>query len=125
MLVRNRKGSPTFISSRAIRLDFEMDSSSYATRHRLEEIVKNVPNGSDSPDPDNEEREEERISWGRFMRSLLLIIAGVFLLLVLFDKVLMPMYVKHGAVERVPAVIGLGYNQARERLEKLGFEVKR
>lgn len=71
------------------------------------------------------EEKDSRISWGTLFKYLLIAIGSVFLLLVLVDKIIMPMYVKHGAVEKVPAVVGMTFASAKSRLEKLGFEVKK
>ncbi len=46
---------------------------------------------------------------GRLPKYLGLAIVVMFLLLVLLDKVIMPWYVKLGAVETVPGVIGLTF----------------
>jgi serine/threonine-protein kinase len=67
----------------------------------------------------------ERVSWGALTKYLLLTILGVFLLLVFLDKVAMPWYVKLGAVEKVPDVTGMSFAEAKTRLEKEGFDVKK
>jgi beta-lactam-binding protein with PASTA domain len=74
---------------------------------------------------DKSERRGERVSWGVLAKYLLLTIIGVFLLLVFIDKVAMPWYVKLGAVETVPDVSGLSFVEAKAKLEKDGFEVKK
>lgn len=74
---------------------------------------------------DDANHSERPIGWGRI---LLYIFGGVFvmvLVLMLADAVVMPWYVKLGQVEVVPDVVGLPYAGARQRLEKLGFEVKK
>ncbi len=71
------------------------------------------------------QRRETRVGWGTMIKYLLLTTVVMFLLLVLLDKVVMPWYVKLGAVEVVPGVVGLTYAEAEKRLDKLGFEVKR
>ncbi|MEO5931350.1 MAG: hypothetical protein ABIR47_15560, partial [Candidatus Kapaibacterium sp.] len=45
---------------------------------------------------------DTRVRWGTLIKYLLIAIVAMFLLLVLLDKVLMPWYVKLGAVELVP-----------------------
>jgi beta-lactam-binding protein with PASTA domain len=74
---------------------------------------------------DKSQRRNERVSWGVLAKYLLLTIIGVFLLLVFMDKIAMPWYVKLGAVETVPDVSGLSFVEAKAKLEKDGFEVKK
>jgi beta-lactam-binding protein with PASTA domain len=71
------------------------------------------------------EDQNDRIAWGVLIKYLLLTIVAMFLLLVFVDKVAMPWYVKLGAVETVPNVVGMTFAQAESRLEKAGFEVKK
>jgi beta-lactam-binding protein with PASTA domain len=73
----------------------------------------------------NTKEPEDRVSWGILLKYLLLTIVGVFLLMVFVDKVAMPWYVKLGAVENVPNVVGMTYAEAEAKLEKEGFEVKK
>src|SRR3954462_7866122 len=68
---------------------------------------------------------ETRVRWGTLVKYLLIAVVAMFLLLVLLDKVLMPWYVKLGAVESVPNVVGLPFAEASSKLQKLGFEVKK
>ncbi|MDB5036046.1 MAG: serine/threonine protein kinase [Chlorobi bacterium] len=68
---------------------------------------------------------DTRVRWGTLIKYLLIAIVAMFLLLVLLDKVLMPWYVKLGAVESVPNVVGLPFAEASGKLQKLGFEVKK
>ncbi len=68
---------------------------------------------------------EDRVRWVTLLKYLAIGIVAMFLFLVLLDKVVMPWYVKLGAVETVPSVVGLRLEDARKRLEKLGFEVKK
>ena len=82
------------------------------------------------PDPvvdeeDGEDVREERVSWKTVVKFISISVAVLFLLLVAFDKFLMPMYVKHGATEKVPDVVGIAYVEAKAKLEKMGFEVKK
>lgn len=71
------------------------------------------------------EEGEDRVSWRSLLKYLGISVGVLFALLVLFDKVLMPMYVKLGATETVPNVVGVSFTEARSKLEKLGFEVKK
>lgn len=79
----------------------------------------------DVAEENNVARKESRIRWGTLIKYLLFGIVGMFFLLVLLDKVIMPWYVKLGAVETVPNVVGMTFAEAEKRLEKLGFDVKK
>jgi serine/threonine-protein kinase len=68
---------------------------------------------------------DSRVGWGTLIKYLLFGIVAMFLLLVLLDKVVMPWYVKLGAVETVPNVVGSRFEDAQRRLSKLGFDVKK
>ena len=81
-------------------------------------------------DIEGEEHQEEaaregRVGWGILVKYLVFAIVAMFLLLVLLDKVIMPWYVKLGAVETVPNVVGTTFPDAQKRLAKLGFDVKK
>lgn len=76
-------------------------------------------------DDDPLEERSDRVSWRSLAKYLLICVGVLFALLVLFDKVIMPMYVKLGAIEKVPNVIGTSFGEARAKLAKLGFEVKK
>ncbi len=84
---------------------------------------------SDGADPILREDEaldrERRIGWGRIFLYAVGGTVAAILLLMLVDAVVMPWYVKLGQVESVPDVVGLPFAEARKRLEKLGFEVKK
>ncbi len=56
---------------------------------------------------------------------MLVAVVGMFVLLLLLDKVMMPWYVKLGAEAAVPEVVGMPYAEAEELLKEKGFEVKR
>lgn len=81
--------------------------------------------GLQSGDEEVIQQRDSRVRWGTMLKYLLIGVVAMFFLLVLLDKVLMPWYVKLGAVETVPNVVGLAYQEAEKRLEKLGFEVKK
>lgn len=68
---------------------------------------------------------ESHIRWWTLLKYLAISVVVIFLLLVLLDKVVMPWYVKLGAVETVPNVVGIPFAEAQKRLAKLGFEVKK
>ena len=50
--------------------------------------------------------ERDYVPWKKLLKVLLIAIASMFLLMVLADKIFMPWYVKLGAVETVPNVVG-------------------
>jgi serine/threonine-protein kinase len=83
------------------------------------------PEQIDGDSEDVGQGRDTRVRWGTMLKYLLIGIVTMFLLLVLLDKVLMPWYVKLGAVETVPNVVGLSFADAQKQLEKLGFEVKK
>jgi serine/threonine-protein kinase len=87
--------------------------------------VSRPTNTTATDDDDMLDERNERVSWRSLLKYLGISVGVLFALLVLFDKVLMPMYVKLGATERVPNVVGLSFGEARSKLEKLGFEVKK
>ncbi|MCC7437617.1 MAG: PASTA domain-containing protein [Armatimonadetes bacterium] len=79
------------------------------------------------PQPATPTTEEatDRIPWSKLLKYLLIGLVGMFLLLVLFDKIIMPWYVKLGDVETVPNVVGLPFDSAKVKLEERGFEVRK
>jgi beta-lactam-binding protein with PASTA domain len=80
-----------------------------------------------APDDEDEllDDRSDRVSWRILMKYLAISVGVLFALLVLFDKVIMPWYVKLGATEKVPSVVGVSFGEAKSKLEKLGFEVKK
>lgn len=86
---------------------------------------RTVTSSSDVIDDDEAIEREGRVGWGRIVLYSLASIIAMVLLLMLVDAVVMPWYVKLGQVEAVPSVVGLPFAEARQRLEKLGFEVKK
>ena len=59
------------------------------------------------------------------IRYLVALAVLTLLSLVLFDRVLMPAYVRHGQVRYMPNVVGLPYPEATRILEKTGFRVEK
>jgi len=57
-----------------------------------------------------------------FRGLVYLFLAAVFLLL-LCDKVIMPLYTKHGHEVILPDVVGMNFDEAKKLLEKQGFKV--
>lgn len=74
---------------------------------------------------EEEPGEERVIPWKRIFLWAVVAIGGIFFLLLLLDKVVMPWYVKLGAEAKVPEVVGMPYPEAEKLLEKKGFEAKR
>ncbi len=96
----------------------QIDTMTESVRHQDTDLVKD---GGERPG----RLRDSRVGWGTLVKYLLLTTVVMFLLLVLLDKVVMPWYVKLGAVEEVPNVVGMTYAEAEKRLDKLGFEVKK
>lgn len=74
---------------------------------------------------EEEPKEERVIPWKRIILWGGVAIGGIFLLLLLLDKIIMPWYVKLGAEAKVPEVVGMPYPEAEKLLEEKGFEAKR
>ena len=79
------------------------------------------------PESDNEHQPEpdQVVPWRRIFFWMAVVVAGMFVLLVLLDKVVMPWYVKHGSEAKVPDVVGMPYPEAEKLLKKEGFQAKR
>jgi serine/threonine-protein kinase len=67
----------------------------------------------------------DTVPWSKIFKYLFIVVGSVFLLLVLVDKVVMPWYVKLGAVQVVPNVVGEPFDSARKQLESIGFEIRK
>lgn len=83
--------------------------------------------GSDYNRPDEEEENGEGrvIPWKRIFFWAAIAVGGIFLLILVLDKVVMPWYVKLGSEAKVPDVVGMPYPEAEKLLEEKGFEAKR
>src|SRR5258706_10686123 len=57
-----------------------------------------------------------------FWKKLLIFIGSIFVLLILFNWVLMPWYVKHNTLVKVPSVVGLSFEDAKKKLDEAGLE---
>jgi beta-lactam-binding protein with PASTA domain len=55
-------------------------------------------------------------------KKLIIVFIGVIALIFLMNSVIMPWYVKHNTLVKVPAVVGLTYNNALKQLEDAGLE---
>ncbi len=58
----------------------------------------------------------------RWVLIVILSIVGLFLLILLFDDVVMPLYVKRGSVATVPQVVGMKTDAAMQNLKNAGYE---
>ncbi|MBN1279550.1 MAG: PASTA domain-containing protein [Chlorobiaceae bacterium] len=59
------------------------------------------------------------------MKRVGLLFLAALALLVLFDRILMPLYISQGKMKTVPAVTGMAYDNAERELRKAGFDVKK
>lgn len=57
-------------------------------------------------------------------KKLLILLGIIVVIVILFNNVLMPLYVKHYELVKVPNVIGLDYLDAKRIIEENGLEVK-
>lgn len=58
------------------------------------------------------------------LKKVIISVVAVFVLLFLFNSVLMPWYVKHTSTVEVPNVVGMNFLEAKTKLEESGLEVK-
>lgn len=57
-----------------------------------------------------------------FWKKLLVFSGSIALIVVLFNWVVMPWYVKHGSLVKVPSVVGLSFEDAKKKLDGAGLE---
>lgn len=57
-------------------------------------------------------------------KRLLILLVGVIAMILLFNSVIMPWYVKHTDTAKVPSVVGLNFLDAKKKIEAVGLEVK-
>lgn len=57
-------------------------------------------------------------------KKLSIIFGIVVLLIILFNNVLMPWYVRHSVLVKVPNIVGLKFDEAKKVLESAGLEMK-
>ena len=100
------------------------ESDPYTNEPKQEERPRLVAPPPPDWDPDAVE-ERRRIPWKRVFLWMLGAIVGMFLIVLLLDKVVMPWYVNLGAQAKVPDVVGLPFEPAEDSLRKAGFEVLR
>jgi beta-lactam-binding protein with PASTA domain len=58
-------------------------------------------------------------------KKVIVILILLFGVLVIFDKLLMPLYISHGSVSVVPDVTNLRYDDAEQKLRQAGFEARK
>jgi serine/threonine-protein kinase len=59
------------------------------------------------------------------MLKKILIFAGILLLvIIIFNSVVMPFYVKHSKMTKVPNIVGMNFNDAKQILNEAGLDVK-
>ncbi|MBC8490128.1 MAG: PASTA domain-containing protein [Bacteroidetes bacterium] len=58
------------------------------------------------------------------LKKLLILFGIIVIIIFLFNNILMPLYVKHSELVKVPGVIGLDYLNAKRIVEENGLEVK-
>lgn len=57
-------------------------------------------------------------------KRLVILFFGVIAMVLLFNSVIMPWYVKHTDTAKVPSVVGLNFLDAKKKIEAAGLEVK-
>jgi serine/threonine-protein kinase len=58
------------------------------------------------------------------LKKLLIGLISIVLLILLFNSVIMPLYVKHTNLVKVPSVVGLNFLEGKKVIEDAGLEVK-
>lgn len=58
------------------------------------------------------------------LKKLLIIFASAVALFVLFNSVIMPLYVKHSDTVKVPKITGMNFIEAKKVIEEAGLEIK-
>ena len=101
-----------------------MSESSLLSTETTEQFTSSNLDREGDNEPSSEE-EVRHIPWKRLFMWMMIAVVGMFLLLLLLDKVIMPWYVKLGAEAQVPAVVGMPFPEAEKLLKEKGFEVKR
>ncbi len=63
------------------------------------------------------------IDWHRFAKQAGIIFIGLLFFYLLFDKIVMPAYTRHGQSITVPDLTNLFYDDGREMLDRLGLKI--
>ncbi len=58
------------------------------------------------------------------LKKLLIIIGVLIIAIIIFNSVIMPLYVKHSRLTKVPNIVGMNYNDAKKILNEFGLDVK-
>lgn len=58
------------------------------------------------------------------LKKLLIIIGALIIAIIIFNSVIMPLYVKHSRLTKVPNIVGMNYNDAKKILNEFGLDVK-
>ncbi len=65
----------------------------------------------------------QEIDWVRIAKVLGIFVLVLFIIYLLFDKIIMPAYTRHGQVIEVPDLTNLLYEDAREVLDRLDLKI--
>jgi len=55
-------------------------------------------------------------------KKILVIFGGAFVFILMFNFIVMPWYVRHNTLVTVPSVVGLGFEEAKQKLDDAGLE---
>ncbi len=55
-------------------------------------------------------------------KKILIVFGGAFIIILLFNYMVMPWYVKHNTLVKVPSVIGISFEEAKKKLDEAGLE---
>lgn len=58
----------------------------------------------------------------KFWKKLLILTGGFFVIILLMNFVVMPWYVRHDTLVKVPSVTGLNFEEAKQKLDEAGLE---
>lgn len=58
----------------------------------------------------------------KFWKKLLILTGGFFVVILLMNFVVMPWYVRHDTLVKVPSVTGLNFEEAKQKLDEAGLE---
>ncbi len=58
----------------------------------------------------------------KFWKKLLILIGGFFVVILLMNFIVMPWYVRHNTLVKVPSVTGLNFEEAKLKLDETGLE---
>lgn len=58
------------------------------------------------------------------LKKILIFVGALIVVIILFNYVIMPLYVKHSRMTKVPNVVGMNFNDAKQILDEKGLDVK-